>query len=297
MKGILLAGGSGSRLYPTTVGISKQLVPIYNKPMIYYSLSILMLAGIREILIITAPQQSEAYKTLLGDGEKIGIQITYAVQPQPQGVAQALLIGDKFVGSDNVCLILGDNFFYAEGFSTKLNRAAKRIEDAGGAVAFSHQVSDPAQFGVVELDGNQVVSIEEKPKFPKSNQAVTGLYFYDSKASHFAKSVRRSPRGELEITSVNNEYLKRGQLVVERLGRGFAWLDTGTHESLLQASQFVAAIEKQQGLKIGCIEEIAYSQGWITSSALKRLIDTYPETDYKNYLFEVLRNHDQKFKR
>lgn len=287
MKGIVLAGGSGSRLYPITLGISKQLLPIYDKPMIYYPLSVLMLAGIRDILIITTPEDQAGFQRLLGDGRNFGITLTYAVQPSPDGLAQAFILGEDFIGNDAVCLVLGDNIFYGQGFSPKLKKAAAR---AHGATIFGYQVKDPERFGVVEFDDNQkVLSIEEKPAKPKSNYAATGLYFYDNQVTAIAKSIQPSARGELEITCVNQVYLEQGTLQMEMLGRGFAWLDTGTHESLLDASMFVQTIEHRQGFKIAALEEIAYNQGWISADFLLERAATMQKNSYGQYLSELVK--------
>ena len=285
-KGIILAGGSGTRLYPITKGISKQLLPIYDKPMIYYPLSVLMLAGIREILIITTPEDIESFKRLLGDGSTFGVELSYAIQPSPDGLAQAFIIGEDFIGKSNVCLVLGDNIFYGQGFTPMLKQALARKH---GATVFGYQVKDPERFGVVEFDQNKcAISLEEKPKQPKSNFAVTGLYFYDNDVIQIAKQVKPSDRGELEITTVNQMYLERGDLNVELLGRGFAWLDTGTHESLLQAAQFVETIEKRQGYKVACLEEIAFNNGWLTSAQILEIGQSMSKNDYGQYLISLV---------
>ncbi|MCC5881592.1 MAG: glucose-1-phosphate thymidylyltransferase RfbA [Halomonas sp.] len=287
MKGIILAGGSGTRLYPVTMGVSKQLLPIHDKPMIYYPLSVLMLAGIRDILVITTPDDNISFRRLLGDGSKFGISLSYATQPSPDGLAQAFLIGEEFIGDDSVCLVLGDNIFYGHGFSPKLKMAASRTD---GATVFGYQVKDPERFGVVEYDDdNRVISIEEKPKNPKSNYAVTGLYFYDNDVIDIARHVKPSHRGELEITSVNQAYLERGSLRVEELGRGFAWLDTGTHESLLEAAQFVETIERLQGFKIACLEEIAWNNGWLTRDEVLTAGDALAKNCYGRYLLSIMK--------
>lgn len=288
MKGIILAGGSGTRLYPITMGISKQLLPVYDKPMIFYPLSVLMLAGIRDILIISTPEDSDSFKRLLGDGSQFGITLRYALQPSPDGLAQAFIIGEEFIGNSSVCLVLGDNIFYGQGFSTKLKKAVSKAQTGEAATVFGYQVKDPERFGVVEFDSNQkAISIEEKPVNPKSHYAVTGLYFYPNSVIDLAKQVKPSKRGELEITTLNEFYLKQGDLHVEMLGRGFAWLDTGTHESLLEAAQFVETVEKRQGYKIACLEEIAYLQNWLTDDQLMTRGELMIKNSYGQYLLTL----------
>jgi glucose-1-phosphate thymidylyltransferase len=286
-KGIILAGGSGTRLYPLTRGISKQLLPVYDKPMIFYPLSVLMLAGIRDVLIITTSEDQAGFIRLLGDGSQFGINITFAVQPSPDGLAQAFIIGENFIGEDNVCLVLGDNIYYGESFTQKLVSAGKR---ESGATVFGYQVSEPERFGVVEFDENmKAISIEEKPVEPKSNYAVTGLYFYDNDVVAIAKGIKPSARGELEITCVNNEYLKRDSLNVEVLGRGFAWLDTGTYDSLMDAGHYVQTIEKRQGMKSACLEEIAFKQSWLTAEQISEIAKPLMKNSYGEYLMNLIK--------
>jgi glucose-1-phosphate thymidylyltransferase len=284
-KGIVLAGGSGTRLHPITKGVSKQLLPVYDKPMIYYPISVLMLAGIREILVISTPADMSGYQLLLGDGSDFGIEIEYAIQPTPDGLAQAFLIGEDFIGDSNVALVLGDNIFYGQNFTANLKAATSKVS---GATIFGYHVKDPERFGVVDFDTNgKVTSIEEKPKKPKSNFAVTGLYFYDNDVIEIAKAIKPSARGELEITDINNAYQNRGDLSVELLSRGFAWLDTGTHDSLIESGQFVQTVEHRQGLKVACLEEIAFHQGWITKDSLLQQADALKKTNYGEYLAKV----------
>lgn len=289
MKGIVLAGGSGTRLYPITKGVSKQLLPVYDKPMIYYPLSVLMLAGIREILIISTPQDLPGFRRLLGDGAEYGVYLEYAEQPRPEGLAQAFLIGEKFVGEDSVCLVLGDNIFYGQSFTRMLKEAVETAEKEKKATVFGYYVNDPERYGVAEFDAaGNVLSIEEKPAVPKSNYAVVGLYFYPNSVLSVAKGVRPSERGELEITTVNQQFLKNEALKVQLLGRGFAWLDTGTHDSLSEASTFIEVIEKRQGLKIACLEEIAYKQGWIDAKKVKEVAASMDKNEYGHYLLGLV---------
>lgn len=289
MKGIILAGGSGTRLYPVTKAVVKQLLPIYDKPMVYYPLSVLMLAGIKDILIISTPQDTQKFEELFADGSHLGLHITYKVQPSPDGIAQAFILGDDFIGDDDVCLILGDNLFFGHGLSDILENSVQTVERKRNAVVFGYYVNDPERYGVVAFDESQkAVSIEEKPEHPASNYAVVGLYFYPNSVVKVANSIKPSARGELEITTVNQHYLARHQLSVELMGRGYAWLDTGTHESLMEASQFIETIEKRQGLKIGCIEEIAYSKGWVSGNQLRELAESYGKSDYKTYLLGIM---------
>lgn len=289
MKGIVLAGGSGTRLYPITKGISKQLIPIFDKPMIYYPISVLMLAGIRDILIISTPADLPSFRRLLGDGSNFGVRLEYAEQPSPDGLAQAFIIGEKFIGSDSVCLVLGDNIFHGNGLTSLLQSAVHTAEDEGKATVFGYWVSDPERYGVAEFDGEgNCLSIEEKPEHPKSNYAVVGLYFYPNKVVDVAKTIKPSARGELEITTVNQRFLNDKELKVQTLGRGFAWLDTGTHDSLSEASTFIEVIEKRQGLKVACLEGIAYRKGWISEDKLREVAHPMLKNDYGKYLLSIL---------
>ncbi|PKL50263.1 MAG: glucose-1-phosphate thymidylyltransferase [Nitrospira bacterium HGW-Nitrospira-1] len=294
MKAIILAGGSGTRLYPVTISVCKQLLPVYDKPMIYYPLSVIMLAGIRDILIISTPGDLPGFRDIFRDGSQLGLHFSYKEQQQPNGLAEAFLLGEEFIGSDDVCLILGDNVFYGHGLTEMLRKAVEDVSEKQGATLFGYYVNDPERYGVVEFDqAGNVLSIEEKPKKPKSNFAVTGLYFYDNKVVEIAKGIKPSWRGELEITDVNREYLNRGRLRVELMGRGYAWLDTGTHDSLLEAGDFIATIEKRQGLKLACIEEIAYSLGYIDNDQLLRLAEPYKKNGYGQYLMQLTEADDK----
>lgn len=289
MKGIVLAGGSGTRLYPITKGVSKQLIPIFDKPMVYYPISVLMLAGIREILIISTPQDLPGFKRLLGDGSDYGVQFTYAEQPSPDGLAQAFIIGEEFIGNDSACLVLGDNIFHGSGWRTMLRNAVATAEEEGKATVFGYRVNDPERYGVVEFDeSDNAISIEEKPEKPKSNYAVVGLYFYPNKVVDVAKTIKPSKRGELEITTVNQRFLDDGELKVQTLGRGFAWLDTGTHDSLSEASTFIEVIEKRTGLKVGCLEGIAYKQGWISAEKMREIAQPMAKNQYGQYLLKMI---------
>lgn len=290
MKGIVLAGGSGTRLYPVTKAISKQLLPIYDKPMVYYPISVLMLAGIRDILIISTPEDISKFENLLSDGSQFGVNFSYKIQPSPDGLAQAFILGEEFIGDDTAALVLGDNVFYGQSFSRTLQNAVNRVEASGGAAVFGYRVRDPQRFGVVEFDERgKALSIEEKPKIPKSNYAVTGLYFYDNKVVEYAKNLKPSARGELEITDLNNIYLKNDKLHVELLGRGFAWLDTGTHESLLQAGQYVQTVENNQGIKIACLEEIAYNMGFLKKEDIEKISSQYKNNEYYGYIKSLIK--------
>lgn len=298
MKGIVLAGGSGTRLYPITKGISKQLIPIFDKPMIYYPVSVLMLAGIRDILIISTPADLPSFKRLLGDGSNFGVRLEYAEQPSPDGLAQAFIIGEKFIGNDSVCLVLGDNIFHGNGLTSLLQSAVRTAEDEGKATVFGYWVSDPERYGVAEFDGEgNCLSIEEKPEHPKSNYAVVGLYFYPNKVVDVAKTIKPSARGELEITTVNQRFLNDKELKVQTLGRGFAWLDTGTHESLSEASTFIEVIEKRQGLKVACLEGIAYRKGWISEDKLREVAQPMLKNDYGKYLLSILDEDKESLKK
>ena len=289
MKGIVLAGGSGTRLYPITKGVSKQLIPIFDKPMVYYPISVLMLAGIREILIISTPQDLPGFKRLLGDGSDYGVEFTYAEQPSPDGLAQAFIIGEEFIGNDSACLVLGDNIFHGSGWRTMLRNAVATAEEEGKATVFGYRVNDPERYGVVEFDGSgNAISIEEKPEKPKSTYAVVGLYFYPNKVVEVAKTIKPSKRGELEITTVNQRFLDDGELKVQTLGRGFAWLDTGTHDSLSEASTFIEVIEKRTGLKVGCLEGIAYKQGWISAEKMREIAQPMTKNQYGQYLLKMI---------
>ena len=289
MKGIVLAGGSGTRLYPISKGVSKQLIPIFDKPMVYYPISVLMLAGIREILIISTPQDLPGFKRLLGDGSDYGVEFTYAEQPSPDGLAQAFIIGEEFIGNDSACLVLGDNIFHGSGWRTMLRNAVATAEEEGKATVFGYRVNDPERYGVVEFDGSgNAISIEEKPEKPKSNYAVVGLYFYPNKVVDVAKTIKPSKRGELEITTVNQRFLDDGELKVQTLGRGFAWLDTGTHDSLSEASTFIEVIEKRTGLKVGCLEGIAYKQGWISAEKMREIAQPMAKNQYGQYLLKMI---------
>lgn len=298
MKGIVLAGGSGTRLYPITKGISKQLIPIFDKPMIYYPISVLMLAGIRDILIISTPADLPSFRRLLGDGSNFGVRLEYAEQPSPDGLAQAFIIGEKFIGSDSVCLVLGDNIFHGNGLTSLLQSAVRTAEDEGKATVFGYWVSDPERYGVAEFDGEgNCLSIEEKPEHPKSNYAVVGLYFYPNKVVDVAKTIKPSARGELEITTVNQRFLNDKELKVQTLGRGFAWLDTGTHDSLSEASTFIEVIEKRQGLKVACLEGIAYRKGWISEDKLREVAHPMLKNDYGKYLLSILDEDKESLKK